>query len=640
MRPTRALITLVLVTACSGEADQPPPTQTIPCVPTEEVCDGLDNDCDDLIDEDPTDGLTLYADADGDGFGDPLAPSVQCDPSPGLVDNAEDCDDTSADIHPTATEICDGLDNDCDATTVEAGLATFVDADGVPTDVTEALEGEPDAVAALTLDEAGSLALCEGTWFARLEVTADVEIGGFGSPIVDAGLSGAAVVFPTDGITSTLEGITLIHGTGDVRCGDTDKGKPELCGGAVCVSGDVQLTLRQMVLRDSEGASGGGYAQQAGIVVMEQVEITDNRAEVDGGGIFVGGTSHLTLAESSMVRNDAGEDGGGLYAEDEAEIEVVDSEITDNTTLDFGGGIAVRSAMPVTVGDSTIARNSATEGGGVDLEGGAIVLSNTSVVDNTASDNGAGVMMVGGEIEGPIVVCEGTPGAPTGFHGNQVAMDGEVSDDDVGAIAVLNGVFVAEDCDFGEPSTDTDNAPRDFSGGADGRGDEVLSLTCHDQICTTDDVFRLRTAQSDDLCLDANRPNDTPFDGQSFLDNCDPDVTTQFWTLAPFDATFSTLENPFRLDGTCLEGNRRASGSSEGGNAFMQSCTPLAGQRWEPVSDPSGIRLTNEFLGPDTCLDAPIDEPAFMNACAQTPSQQWNLERISASTLPPLDLFD
>jgi len=69
---------------------------------------------------------TLYADRDGDGFGDPATELDACDAPSGSVDNADDCDDTNAAIHPNATEGADdGIDQDCD------GLELcFVDADG------------------------------------------------------------------------------------------------------------------------------------------------------------------------------------------------------------------------------------------------------------------------------------------------------------------------------------------------------------------------------------------------------------------------------------------------------------------------------------------------------------------------------
>jgi hypothetical protein len=79
----------------------------------EEVCDGLDQDCDDLIDE----GLasTWFMDLDGDGYGSDEAQVEDCDQPPGSVTEGGDCDDDDAQIHPDATEVPgDGVDSDCD----------------------------------------------------------------------------------------------------------------------------------------------------------------------------------------------------------------------------------------------------------------------------------------------------------------------------------------------------------------------------------------------------------------------------------------------------------------------------------------------------------------------------------------------
>ena len=44
---------------------------------------------------------------------------------------SEDCDDTDPYVHPNATEVCDGLDNDCDGDVDEGVLNTYyMDADG------------------------------------------------------------------------------------------------------------------------------------------------------------------------------------------------------------------------------------------------------------------------------------------------------------------------------------------------------------------------------------------------------------------------------------------------------------------------------------------------------------------------------
>jgi hypothetical protein len=94
-----------------------------------EVCDGLDNDCDEEID----DGLlvTVYDDLDGDGHGDPATETTTCTPGADQVELGDDCDDTEAAAHPGAAEVCDEVDNDCDGETDEGVTTTYyVDVDG------------------------------------------------------------------------------------------------------------------------------------------------------------------------------------------------------------------------------------------------------------------------------------------------------------------------------------------------------------------------------------------------------------------------------------------------------------------------------------------------------------------------------
>jgi hypothetical protein len=59
---------------------------------------------------------TVYRDSDRDGYGDPGSPLEVCtgyQPA-GYVADGSDCNDASTFIHPGATEVCDGLDNNCD----------------------------------------------------------------------------------------------------------------------------------------------------------------------------------------------------------------------------------------------------------------------------------------------------------------------------------------------------------------------------------------------------------------------------------------------------------------------------------------------------------------------------------------------
>ena len=73
-----------------------------------------DTDCNDNDDQIGAEEM-YYTDADGDGFGDADdAGTVSCTPVTGSVTNNDDCDDDDEDINPSATEVCDGLDNNCD----------------------------------------------------------------------------------------------------------------------------------------------------------------------------------------------------------------------------------------------------------------------------------------------------------------------------------------------------------------------------------------------------------------------------------------------------------------------------------------------------------------------------------------------
>ena len=95
-----------------------------------ESCNGLDDDCDGEIDEDAA--LTWYADADGDGFGDPDSAVEGCEAPSDHVADASDCDDADPEIHPEATEECDEVDNDCDGGIDEGFEETryYTDGDG------------------------------------------------------------------------------------------------------------------------------------------------------------------------------------------------------------------------------------------------------------------------------------------------------------------------------------------------------------------------------------------------------------------------------------------------------------------------------------------------------------------------------
>lgn len=80
-----------------------------------EVCNGVDEDCDDKTDEDYDD--------DNDGYLDEaLCTGV-------VLPNATDCDDKDPNVYEGATVLCDGKDTDCDGTTTDTGYSSEADSD-------------------------------------------------------------------------------------------------------------------------------------------------------------------------------------------------------------------------------------------------------------------------------------------------------------------------------------------------------------------------------------------------------------------------------------------------------------------------------------------------------------------------------
>jgi len=60
-------------------------------------------------------GSTWYRDQDGDGHGTPALTQISCVQPAGYSAKPNDCDDTTAARFPGNPEVCDGLDNNCDA---------------------------------------------------------------------------------------------------------------------------------------------------------------------------------------------------------------------------------------------------------------------------------------------------------------------------------------------------------------------------------------------------------------------------------------------------------------------------------------------------------------------------------------------
>ncbi len=204
-----------------------------------EECNGVDDDCNDQIDEGVE--TRFHADADGDTYGDASAFVSACSAPEGYVEDDTDCDDADADIHPDAPERCDGVDQDCDGEIDEDVLTVwFADADGdgfgdaaAPLDSCDPTGGYvADATDCDDTDDASHPGAAEVCDEADNDCDGDTDEGVTDTYWADVDGDGFGDASVTVEACSQPSGFATTPGDCDDTDFDTFPGAPELCDGA------------------------------------------------------------------------------------------------------------------------------------------------------------------------------------------------------------------------------------------------------------------------------------------------------------------------------------------------------------------------------------------------------------------------
>lgn len=395
--------------------------QTYPGAPEE--CDGEDDDCDELVDENVAGVEGALCDSDGDGWPD-----------------SEDCDDDDADIGPGADEICNGVDDDCDGETDEGwdtdgdGAADCIDADG---DGWAGDQGDCDDNDAAIHPDAPELCNgedddCDGEvdegWDDNGDGTPDCLDGDGDGYSADEGDCDDDDPEQHPGATEFCNGIdddcdgsvdeeTDVDGDGTPDCVDSCPVYVDLSAPAAAQDGTWTHPWRSV----QDGMDDGISKDCMDIQVMpgtyeEQIDFlgADLHVVAVGGrlatvldalglGTVVTAVSGEVDAriEGFTIRGGSATHGGGIDVVDSA-LHVLDNEIIGNVAVQcvgdgcaFGGGIRLLRSDSVIEGN-TLAENDAgwglaedgSDGGGIAAVFGQPEIFDNTIVDNTAGDGG------------------------------------------------------------------------------------------------------------------------------------------------------------------------------------------------------------------------------------------------------------
>ncbi len=383
----------------------------------DEECNGIDDDCDGDIDEDTDtngDGISDCDDGDGDGWSWDQGDCDDADPdiSP---DEGEECDGIDNDCDGLVDE---GFDIDGD------GTADCFDDCPVYVD-TENAEASQDGTFLLPfafiqdgMDQAASVGcryvdVYPGTYYETIDFSGwDLEVvavGGRTVTTIDAQGAGTTVTANSgEPDTALISGFTITGGSA-VDGGGLDLGSADL-GGALAVVDNV-ITGNEAVNDGVSGGFGGGIRLFFSDSLIEGNLISGNDASLDGpeegcdGGGLAAVFGAPEIVDNQVIDNTAG-DGGGIWLA-KSDALVFNNVVAGNLARDAGsdgdhdggqgGGINLQVATDLTlVSNNIVVDNEADEiGGGIvvyeyngDFGNGAVV--NNTVAWNSLGDGGVG----------------------------------------------------------------------------------------------------------------------------------------------------------------------------------------------------------------------------------------------------------
>ncbi len=284
-----------------------------------EYCNGIDDDCNGTIDDSySVDASVWYADADSDTYGNASVSQNACSQPAGYVADSTDCNDTTSAAHPGATEICDGIDNDCDGA---------IDEDG---GVTDGNTYYADVDADLFGDESSTIVACTQP-AGYVDNYYDCDDADASEPIaVDDGGSASGTGSYSDPVDTVQAGIDLADECVVVWAGVYTEYDIDLGGKSLDLWGVEGYETTSI----DAGLTTCDYSNPSDCHPVFDISSGSGAAPTIHGFSVSGGTGFMSSSSSSETCADSSPSGGG-------------SETCTVTTYDFcGGGAYVNGDDP------------------------------------------------------------------------------------------------------------------------------------------------------------------------------------------------------------------------------------------------------------------------------------------------------
>lgn len=179
-------------------------------------------------------------------------------------------------------------------------------------------------------------------------------------------------------------------------------------GGIASLMGTMSVVNSTVTGNSAAFGSGGGIANAEGPLTVTDSVISNNSVLVPnsgspgGGGIasIVYGDFPVVITNSRITGNSVSSSsdefgsGGGIHHFG-GTMTVTGSTISNNTSRDLGGGIySDTPPATLTIDGCTVSNNAAFAGGGVAVSDIALVLTNSTISDNTARLTGGGITIL------------------------------------------------------------------------------------------------------------------------------------------------------------------------------------------------------------------------------------------------------